>query len=81
MDLKFENGLGVMESGAQRAGIQEVHPGQGLECWSRSGWLERLDLVLEGPVDLETGRNGPSGSLEVGYDPCRVGQSRPGHWM
>lgn len=58
LSLKFENGLDGMESGSQRAGEQDMHPSPGLECWSRSGWLVRLDLVLEGPVDLETGGNG-----------------------
>lgn len=61
------------------AGVEDVPPGLSRECWSGSIWVERLDVVLERPVDwgwANTGR-----VVEIGCGTGKGGQTHSGYWM
>lgn len=51
------------------AGVEDVHLAPNLDCGGRSVWVERLDVVWEGP------------GLESGCSAGRCGQIKPGHWI
>lgn len=60
-----------------------MHHGPGLECGSRSDWLEGLNMALERHEGLGSVPSGPgrSRSLEIGGSIGRGGQTRLGPRM
>lgn len=83
LGLEVRNDLCGMKLCRQRcwAAVQDVSPGTSPECGRRSCWVERLNVIWEGPVGWGLGRVGLDRILEVGWGAGRVARLGQGMWV